>query len=390
MPSNEKDVKAHRYRRRKQLCAHNYPVKWAANAYKVWAEQENGKLLAKEPCERFLAPTDWTRVTPPEANFWVSKYLTEVRKQDGKPYTPSTLHTLAHGLDHHIKEDLGINHLELMSSNPQFADVRNALLNQKQLYGHLEGISKSGVKEFTEEDEVELWRKVFDLNTSQGLLYAVYYHNCKLFGVWTGEEHHSLTVSQFSFGQDNKGQFIKFIRQGRKKKAQGKEYTYYAVPGNPWCVVSLYQLYLSKIPPKGPFYFRPVTNPSQSHLWYSAQPVGHNYFATIMSKLADMIGLDGRYTAASVCKERPLRGDLPCSKRLCSHEHLPIPTVHGTTCTLAPVNIAPKSSSVHSAAAASSSASFTDGTPNPSLFMLVPVASSMAGTGELGNEQNID
>ncbi|CAH1240451.1 KIAA1958 [Branchiostoma lanceolatum] len=402
MTSSDKDVKAQQLwsnRRRKQLCAHNYPVKWAANAYQAWAEQENRKLSAKQPAEKFLAPTDWSKATPEEANFWVSKYLTEVRKQDGTPYTPSTLQTLAHGLDHHIKEDLGINYLDLMSNNLQFADVRNALVNQKQLFGHLEGISKYGVKEFTQQDEVKLWRTVFDLNTPQGLLYAVYYHNCKLFGVWTGEEHHSLTVSQFSFGQDNKGQFVKFIRQGRRKKDQGKAYTYHAVPGNPWCVVGLYRLYLSKIPPGGHFYFRPAANQNPlsygSH-WYSTQPIGHNHFATIMAKLAEMIGLEGRYTPASACKKRPLRGDLPSCKRQCSHEHVPVPTVHGTTCTLAQVNIAPKSSSVHSAAAAShssGSAGFTEGATNPSLsegnpalqqmFMLVPVASSLTGTGDI-------
>ncbi|XP_078616860.1 zinc finger MYM-type protein 2-like [Branchiostoma floridae x Branchiostoma japonicum] len=403
MSSSGKDAKAqHTWanRRRKQLCAHNYPVKWAANAYQVWAEQENRKLLAKRPGEKFLAPTDWSKATPEEANFWVSKYLTEVRKQDGKPYTPSTLQTLAHGLDHHIKEDLGIDHLDLMSNNLQFADVRNALINQKQLLSHLEGTSKYGVKEFTEQDEAKLWRKVFDLNTPKGLLYAVYYHNCKLFGVWTGEEHHSLTVSQYSFGKNNKGQFVKFVRQGRRKKDQGKAYTYYAVPGNPWCVVNLYRLYLSKIPPGGHFYFRPVTNqaPGYGCHWYSTQPVGHNHFATIMAKLAEMIGLEGRYTAASACKKRPLRGDLPSTKRLCSHEHMPISAVHGTTCTLAPVNIAPKSSSVHSAAAAShssGSARFTERATNLSegnptaqqVFMLVPVARSMAGTGDIAPGQ---
>ena len=47
-------------------------------------------------------------------------------------------------------------------------------------------------------DEIAFWNNgVFNLTTSKGLSYAVFFYNCKVFGLRGNTEHKNLDASQF-------------------------------------------------------------------------------------------------------------------------------------------------------------------------------------------------
>ena len=61
----------------------------------------------------------------------------------------------------------------------------------------------------TKEQEDTLWQKKnFGVNTADAILNAVFWYNCKCFGLCGGDEHRSLEVEQFSVDSDEKGQYL--------------------------------------------------------------------------------------------------------------------------------------------------------------------------------------
>jgi len=49
-----------------------------------------------------------------------------------------------------------------------------------------------------------MWEKgVFSMDTSTGLSNAVFFYNCKVFGLRGGKEHIGLLAEQFHFGHDD-------------------------------------------------------------------------------------------------------------------------------------------------------------------------------------------
>ena len=67
-------------------------------------------------------------------------------------------------------------------------------------------------------------------------------------------------------------------------------------PGNPLCPVASFEKYISKLPqqPKG-FYVHPLKNVSDD-VWYSREPMGINYLASMMSRICKEAGTSIIYT----------------------------------------------------------------------------------------------
>jgi hypothetical protein len=75
--------------------------------------------------------------------------------------------------------------------------------------GH--GAERKSDEPITQEMEESLWDKnIFTRKTGIGLLYIVYFYNCKFFGLRAGDEHRSLCVDQFSFGESDGCQYLQF------------------------------------------------------------------------------------------------------------------------------------------------------------------------------------
>ena len=86
-------------------------------------------------------------------------------------------------------------------------------------------------------------------------------------------------------------------------KVCNKEVRAYAQLGLPWCVVKLFDIYLSKLPVGANyFYLRPLKEfPSvESKPWYGRQRVGVNKLKEIVSRISSTSGISTRYTNHSL------------------------------------------------------------------------------------------
>ena len=127
---------------------------------------------------------------------WLCKFVTEVRKGTGQEYTPRSLYLILSGLQRHMRK------LRQLDTINFFKDIHYKPLKNvcdsvfKQL--HQKGIVTE-TKEtpvLSKDDEDELWKKVFSLDTPKGLLQAVFFCNGKNFCLRGGQEQRNLKISQ--------------------------------------------------------------------------------------------------------------------------------------------------------------------------------------------------
>ena len=75
-------------------------TEWAVKVWKEWALARNTRLLSdKKPFS-----TTFCELTVSEMDFWLSRFILEVRKENGDPYPSNTLYQLICGLQHQLRE----------------------------------------------------------------------------------------------------------------------------------------------------------------------------------------------------------------------------------------------------------------------------------------------
>ena len=85
----------------------------------------------------------------------------------------------------------------------------------------------------------------------------------------------------------------KTVKGGLKERNYApRVVTQHSDPNNPRCVVDLFVRYLTCIPPKGPFYRRPLPPGKENAKMFSAQVVGVNTLGKYMQSMFDDAGLD--------------------------------------------------------------------------------------------------
>ena len=209
--------------------------------------------------------------TPEEFNFWLARFFVEAQRKDGNHYPPRTLYQLACGILHKAREvgRYDLNFLDEKSA--VFASCRNALDAQmKRLTAAGVGTTRKEAKPISEEDEQKLWENgIVNYTTAQGLSYGAFFYNCKAFGFRGFDEHHSLEVSQYTFGSDEVGKYVVFTGKACKNYQGGihqrnvmpKSVKQYANKTSPdRCIVCLFRTYLDNLPQDDTlaFYRRPL------------------------------------------------------------------------------------------------------------------------------------
>ena len=177
-----------------------------------------------------------------------------------------------------------------------FRDALDA--RRKRTFADGVGTKTKQADPVNEEDEKKLWSSgVFNTETSTGLSYIMYYYNCKLFGFRARDEHGSLQASQFQVTYYNgrkcleyNGRLAKNVTGNFESKATPRVVRQFANPNNPRCIVSIYEKYLSLIPAVGPFYRKPLVNPSK--IIFSSQVVGPSKLYEYIPKMVKLAGID--------------------------------------------------------------------------------------------------
>ena len=81
---------------------------WARNVYSEWAAFRNAQPnIWSEPLGP--VPNTFEFVAPERISHWLSRFVVEARRSNGKPYPPRTLHRIISGLQRYYIEEKGIN-----------------------------------------------------------------------------------------------------------------------------------------------------------------------------------------------------------------------------------------------------------------------------------------
>ena len=127
-------------------------------------------------------------------NKYLSFFIKEVNRQDGKPYPPRSLYSIVSGILRLLREDRVNDKNFLDQKDGRFAYFRKTFdAKMKQLTKEGVGVQKKQAQYLTQEHENELWIKgEFGNSSAQSLLNTVYFYNCKIFGLRGADEHRHL------------------------------------------------------------------------------------------------------------------------------------------------------------------------------------------------------
>ena len=281
--------------------------------FQEWRCQRNLHFPEDEIPEDILQTKDKRRLC-----HWLCKFSTEVRKKDGSPFPPKSIHHYLLGIQRHIRvqtrEDLNF------FSEKEFLELRNlldALFRKLHASGVGTTVKKTPV--LSQSDEEKLWSTgVLDPSTPQGLLNCVFFLNGKNFCLRGGVEHRELKLSQFSrevlkvegrhlvrytyneYVSKNRSGGLKQLKQGNKTVHQ------YESENVDRCHVIILDKYFSKLPEeakrKDIFYLKPKVSTPKDPLtpWYTAVPIGKHTLQGMMKTMSKSANLEQTYTNHSL------------------------------------------------------------------------------------------
>ena len=240
------------------------------------------------------------------------RFVIETRTKNGKPYPPSTIHSLLCGLLHHMRAiNPGCPNI-LDKKDHRFTKLHNTL---DSLFNklHRQGVGRQTKQTeiFTVEEEERLWESgTLNTTTPRGLLNAAFYTVGKMFCLRGGQDHRFLKLSQLK-RSENKFVYYENVSKNRNGSFKQLHVPSKVVPlySNPdmgeRCPVLILDKYISKLPPKikddDIFYARPLTRvPQQDAPWYAPVPIGKHTLNTMVKKMCEDAGIEGNKTNHSL------------------------------------------------------------------------------------------
>ena len=166
---------------------------WAMKVFRDWHAERSTKASPDEECPGELVNPDVATL-----NFWLPRFVLEMRRQDGKPYPSRSTHQLLTGLQHYMLDKNPMATKFLDQKDPRFRDVHGACDSvYRQLHQQGIGTSVRHASVITPEEEEQLWStSVISITTPHSLQRAVFYYVGKRFCIRGGEEQRRLGPSQ--------------------------------------------------------------------------------------------------------------------------------------------------------------------------------------------------
>ena len=246
-------------------------------------------------------------------SYWMTHFILEVRKKNGDPYPPNTLHHIIAGLMRHIKQAGRVIDFFKDSSFTQFRASLDAEMKRLQSEGL--GSRKRQAEIITEEEENTLWQKgLLGDKTPQTLLDTMVFYCGLYFALRSGKEHRQLRHSPCQIELvENPGEraFLRYSEDISKnhqgglkgRKMQPKVVFHHENAENKErCFIRLFKRYRSLCPSDAPehaFYLQPARSPTES-CWYSSKPLGHTPLGKTVSRLCQTAGITGYKTNHSL------------------------------------------------------------------------------------------
>ncbi|CAG2250785.1 unnamed protein product [Mytilus edulis] len=249
----------------------------------------------------YCAIPELLQFTANDVNQWLSKFVIETRRKDGKPYPPKTLYLLCVGILRFHREN-GVHMNFLDEKDCVFYDFRRSLsARMTELTKQGIGTTTKQAEAISEETESTLWEKgLLGSTSSKAIMNTMFFYNSKLFGLRGVDEHRNLSVDQFELGKDQTGSFILFKGRANKtykgglnqRNLSAKNLKHYLQ--NP-VLFKIYEQYLNIVRDLNgtAFYRRPLDKGS---IKFGEQSVGVNQSSNIMKTMCAEAGIDGYFT----------------------------------------------------------------------------------------------
>ena len=146
---------------------------WALCVFKSWRDERNKSVKEQCPDDLLESPV------VDRLNYWLSRFVVEVRHEDGQPYPPAAINNLLAGLYHFSKScsPTGAQCPNFMSrKDPVFRELTGAVLvRYKELRTDSVGAVVKHAPIVTSEEESMLWdSKVLGVHTPLTLVRAVF------------------------------------------------------------------------------------------------------------------------------------------------------------------------------------------------------------------------
>ena len=277
---------------------------WALNIWKQWSSHR------RQVCTSYNDwPTHLMIAQPSELNYWLSKFVLEVKKGNGEQYLPDTLYSVCTGLLRFIRETRPeIN----IFKDPMFSGFQRTLDSEmKRLRSLGLGVKRKQAEPITIAEENQLWERGFLGDSSPQVLLDTMLFLCGVhFALRSGEEHRSLQLSQFELVSPSNADAYLVYTENYSKNNQGglqhrkvkpKSVTCYANKQDPTrCLVRLFQEYLRHHPKDIQCFYLTPLRKMKNNVWYSKMPVGHNTLSRTVGCLCEQAGISGFKTNHSL------------------------------------------------------------------------------------------
>ena len=256
----------------------------------VWFEWSN---YCREVHSSQIPPL--TEITPPQLQYWLTRFVLEVRKKNSTEYPSQTLHHLCSGLLRYLRQN---GHLTLdIYKDSLFAEFRATLdAEMKRLQRLGIGSKTKQAEPLTEEEEEILWQKgLLGDHTPQALLNTMVFMSGLYFALRSGREHRELRFDSSQISLVERGgerPYLEYTEDDSKNRPAGlkgcyierKTVKHHANLSNPSrCFVRLFSLYRSRCPanPKRNYFYLQCLKKPTEKVWFSREPPGHNALSKI-------------------------------------------------------------------------------------------------------------
>ena len=245
-----------------------------------------------------------------KVNYWMSRFVAEVRNRKGEPYPRRSIHQLLAGLQRYIL-DKNPNFITLLDKQQTcFRDICGTC---DTVYRDLrsQGAEVRHAPIITPHEDKSWVAEVFNINNPKALQRAVFYYIGKVFCIRGGQKQRTLELSNFKWsakpGCDPHS--VMYIEHGSKNRPGGlrdmrvenKEITCHPCPEEiPKCLVFLLNKYLAKLPKyafqQDILYLRPkASTPADDQLpWYEEAAVGKNTLSVMVKEMCAEPGIGGK------------------------------------------------------------------------------------------------
>ena len=281
-------------------------TKYCVNLWEQWRKSRQNQT--DEQIDNIEA------LTNEKMDYWLTRFILEVRKKDGSEYPPNTLYHITAGLMRYVRWN-GKPQIDFFK-DASFSKFRATLdAEMKNLQRKGIGTKKKKAEIFTEEEEELLWQKgILGDSTPNVLLNTIVFYNGLYFALRSGGEHRQLRSNPCQIEViDRPGEraFLKYTEDISKNRPGGlngrkvvpKVVIHHANTNNPSrCFVRLFRLYRQMLPddvPAHAFYFRPLVKPTKD-CWYSKLPLGHNLLSSTVPRICKLGGIQGFKTNHSL------------------------------------------------------------------------------------------